>query len=114
MKTLLGIGVRGLLVLAAFFLLYLAVGMGYVAYDLNAQRIDLAHKAESPAAVLHSEDGAVIGGHDGPTAMWMTIGGKTIPIEPKASHIAAHGAISLLAFGGAVALLRLAVGKWKK
>ena len=78
-------------------LLMSAVGMGCVAYELNGYRMARARAAEGNRTVAFSEDGVpVFGGDLGPTAMWITVGGKQIMIEPKWSHILAHVAISVL------------------
>lgn len=103
--------VRALLVLAAFFLLYVSVCMGFVAYDLNAQRVEQERDAKNAESLRFSDDGTVIGGRRGPTAMWMVIGGKAVPIRPTPPHVVTLGAISLIAFGGAVGLLWIACGK---
>ena len=74
-----------------------AVGMGYVAYELNGYRMARVRAEEGNRTVAFSEDGVpVFGGDLGPTAMWITVGGKQIMIEPKWSHILAHVAISVL------------------
>lgn len=78
-------------------LLMSAAGMGCVAYELNGYRMARARAAEGNRTVAFSEDGVpVFGGDLGPTAMWITVGGKQIMIEPKWSHILAHAAIAVL------------------
>lgn len=90
-------------------LLMSSVGMGYVAYELNGYRMARARAAEGNRTVAFSEDGVpVFGGDLGPTAMWITVGGKQIMIEPKWSHILAHVAISALELIVGGTLIRLA------
>ena len=90
-------GLKAVAVVFGVGLLMSAVGMGYVTYELNGYRMARARAAEGNRTVAFSEDGVpVFGGDLGPTAMWITVGGKQIMIEPKWSHILAHVAISAL------------------
>ena len=77
------------IVLTAFglWLLLASFCFGTVAYELTKERLT--------------------GRYDGPTAMWLSIGGPTIIIEHKTSHIVAHGAISLLALAAGGGLLTI-------
>ena len=90
-------GLKAVAVALGVGLLMSAVGMGCMAYELNGYRMARARAAEGNRTVAFSEDGVpVFGGDLGPTAMWITVGGKQIMIEPKWSHILAHAAIAVL------------------
>ena len=102
-------GWRATTTVIAGWLLLVAFATGYEAYELNGYRMARARAATGERTVAYAEDGTpVFGGNLGPTAMWLSVGGKQIMIEPKWSHVAAHGAISVLAFAAGCGLLRLA------
>ena len=81
------------------WLLLVSFATGYEACVLNGYRMARARAETGERTVRYSEDGTtVLCGDLCPTAMWWSIGRKRIMIEPKWSHIAMHGAISMLAF----------------
>ncbi len=75
------------LTVIGLWLLLASFCFGTVAYELAKERLT--------------------GRYDGPTAMWLSVGGPTIVIEHKMSHIVAHGATSLLALSAGIGLLSL-------
>ena len=79
------------LTVIGLWLLLVSFCFGTVAYELAKERLT--------------------GRYDGPTAMWLSVGGPTIVIEHKTSHIVAHGAISLLALAVGGGLLALSCKK---
>ena len=79
------------LTVISLWLLLASFCFGTVAYELAKERLT--------------------GRYDGPTAMWLSVGGPTIVIEHKTSHIVAHGAISLLALATGGGLLALSCKK---
>ena len=79
------------LTVIGLWLLLASFCFGTVAYELAKERLT--------------------GRYDGPAAMWLSVGGPTIVIEHKTSHIVAHGAISLLALATGGGLLALSCKK---
>lgn len=79
------------LTVIGLWLLLASFCLGTVAYELAKERLT--------------------GRYDEPTAMWLSVGGPTIVIEHRTSHIVAHGAISLLALVAGGGLLALSCKK---
>ena len=86
-KRIVRIAASIVLTIIGLWLLLASFCFGTVAYELTKERLT--------------------GRCDGPTAMWLSVGGPTIVIKHKISHIVAHGAISLLALATGGGLLAL-------
>ena len=100
---------RAMAIVIGGWLLLVSFVTGFEACELNKWRMARARAEAGVRTVVYSEEGTpVFGGDLGPTAMWLCVGGRRIMIEPKWSHIAVHGAISVLAFMTSVGLLSLA------
>ena len=99
----------GVLLGACLFLV--SFGTGYVAYELNYQRVAPWRVVSETREVELSEQGyPILNGYDGPTMMWISFGGETvIELEPKVSHILAHAGIAVFTavLGGGLIFLSL-------
>ena len=98
-------------VLLGAWLLLVSFVTGYVAYELNCQRVAQVRVAPEDREIELSKQGCtILNGYDGPTMMWISFGGETvIELEPKVSHILAHVGIAVFtaALGGGLIFLCL-------
>ena len=102
---------RAIGVLLGAWLFLVSFGTGYVACELNCQRVAQGLVVDKDREVELSERGyPILNGYDGPTMMWISFGGETvIDLEPKVSHILSLAGIAVFtaALGGGLIFLCL-------